>query len=451
MNIIIDKWKPAISNYCSTIDYSINLIEEHDIQYMKCFVNFIKEKKYLEFIKNIDKYKDYSSDKCFYIFREFINDNIERILPYIEKDFINNDELRNWQRNMMYKYDDINKTLEKKIKPKIFFNKQIHKKNLQLLKKELKYGEYNKIIHEIEKIYKDDVYQNKLELYKTIFNGLHQFAPFNIIEQIKNKKILYQYKVSYDNVIINVYTFEKINDLVKEIIMRLLVVDNLVKNKILFNYSFKTHNVINLYLYLIDIPKTFPEYTKDNAIFLPEHVNSALNYGNNIVIFRKEESKKTIIHEAMHMYKVDKIGLTFYLPPLSIKEYNKEALLLEAMAETMANILNLVFVSLKNNNFMELYNKELDFSFGQTKKILYLSNMTLNDIFNKGNNHIIEKTNVTGYFIIKMFYIYYVNEFINNIVSQNKNINILKINETIINKLEKSNKLGKTGRMTIVS
>ena len=143
---------------------------------------------------------------------------------------------------------------------------------------------------------------------------------------------------------------------------------------------------------------------------------------SEIVIFRKEEWFKVLIHETFHNF-----GLDFSITNnelinsciLNIFDVNSEVNAYEAYTEFWAEIINSLFCSffsLKNkmnyNEFLsnvEFYiNFERTFSFFQSVKTLKFMGLKYKDLYSKTDQARInrenlykEKTNVLSYFILK--------------------------------------------------
>ena len=186
----------------------------------------------------------------------------------------------------------------------------------------------------------------------------------------------------------------------------------------------KTMKSLKIYLYLTNKEKTIPNnnivpLSKDNA-------NSAVTYScsknGEILIFRKEEWFKCLIHELFHSLCLDFIGLYH---DINIKSYLKdlfcvksEYLLSEAYNEWWATNLNCLVISFmmleKKSNKKECLRfyklcltTEQMFSMFQISKILNYMNMNYSMILDKNIDRKIkealykEQTNVFCYFIIK--------------------------------------------------
>jgi len=183
-------------------------------------------------------------------------------------------------------------------------------------------------------------------------------------------------------------------------------------------------NTINIYLYFTSLLKNLPD---SNIYVLGENnVNTAFTTtcpsDSEIVVFRKEEWFKVLIHETFHNF-----GLDFSMMNnekvhnciLNIFPVNSKVNLYEAYTEFWAEIMNALFCSFFElrdksniNEFLssaEFYiNYERIFSFFQMIKTLHFMGLTYRDLYSKTEyarihreNLYKEDTNVLSYFIIK--------------------------------------------------
>jgi len=189
--------------------------------------------------------------------------------------------------------------------------------------------------------------------------------------------------------------------------------------------SKKCSKTLTIYIYLTSLYKQLPE---SNIHILDEiNVNTAFTYTcpvvSEIVVFRKEEWFKVLMHETFHNFALDFSDMNISdcnEKILSIFKVNSEVNLFEAYTEFWAEIMNAVFCSfylLKDRNDLKEFlknceffiNFERTFGFFQLVKALdfmglkykYLySNDTLSVSMRKTLYK--EKTNVLSYYILKM-------------------------------------------------
>jgi len=175
--------------------------------------------------------------------------------------------------------------------------------------------------------------------------------PTEIINHI-DKTMLYNisYTFSLFNREINIYFvvehsspeyhIEIYNEYVETILKWLYIVNE---------YSSKTcSKKINIFMYLTSLTKKLP--TSNITILDENHVNTAFTYtcpvDSEIVVFRKEEWFKVLMHETFHNFALDFSDMntsecTTHM--LSIFKVNSDVNLYEAYTEFWAEIMNAVF------------------------------------------------------------------------------------------------------------
>jgi len=255
------------------------------------------------------------------------------------------------------------------------------------------------------------------------------FVPSDIKKIIMNKAgdvIKFSTKLDGHNIEINFIIFERNGAFPAPILKKY---DKYIENilfwfKLAFKYT--TQNCsknLKVFLYMIDIPKIMPQKTIETLS--PKHCNSAVTTGclesTDIVIFRKEEWFKVLIHESFHSLGLDFAGYSTkdftaamkQIYPLDGIDYT------ETYAEFWATIFNCCFVAFNLleqkadfDTFMVyvqfLIKFEQIFSCFQVVKILefmglqYKNLYEKNIISNDARMYLFkEKTNVFGYYILK--------------------------------------------------
>lgn len=123
---------------------------------------------------------------------------------------------------------------------------------------------------------------------------------------------------------------------------------------------------------------------------------------------------KVLIHEIIHAAGFDKIFGNIDQTKYHFK-VNTPLLFQEIIAETLAEYINCVFYSkIYNQDFKQILNKELDFGFLETAKILNHFKFTNMDDFIKNDNdtrEICQKTAVLEYHILKTALLYNFDKF----------------------------------------
>ena len=181
---------------------------------------------------------------------------------------------------------------------------------------------------------------------------------------------------------------------------------------------------ITIYLYLTSLEKILPNSNIDilDAINVNTAFTTTCPVDSEIVVFRKEEWFKVLIHETFHNF-----GLDFSMMNcssinqciLNIFKVNSEVNSFEAYTEFWAEIMNALFCSfyaLKNvndiNEFLSnsefFINFEITYSFFQLTKTLNFMGLSYTDLYSNTKHSTIlrenlykENTNVLSYYIIK--------------------------------------------------
>jgi hypothetical protein len=198
---------------------------------------------------------------------------------------------------------------------------------------------------------------------------------------------------------------------------------------------------INLYLYLVNVPKLLP--IQQGKILQIEDVNTAFTFScplsssasaSSIYIFRMEEWFKVLIHETFHNLGLDYSGdaetngmieksLRGLFPAIK-SPFDSYESYCEVWAELL-NVILLEFLSIKmeegsNDNLLKNLIKRVErkiqgerkHSFYQSSKILRHYGMRYIDLLDVSNDKYNEKTQVFSYYILKNFYFYHLNEFL---------------------------------------
>ena len=260
---------------------------------------------------------------------------------------------------------------------------KLHKiKNIEIIKKQV----VNK------RLIKTEFVDNKIRLY--------------IKDNIKNCYIV---KYKYKNIIINLayYCCKLIDkELLKTIIKRIIFtmdITNIYKN-------------VNIDIYDTPFKKHLP--CEDCGKKLTSiNINSGLSYNNNIIIYRKEELLKVLIHEMIHILDIDIKYENDDNKKIILNKLCVNSLLInESYVETWANILNIYLTLIENNGvvttkeYIESFIKEKKFSIKQCCKIIMYFKLDLSN--NSCKNKIYDKTNILSYILLKTYNLIYINKFL---------------------------------------
>lgn len=278
---------------------------------------------------------------------------------------------------------------------------------------------FNDLIKYVKQI-KLENFEYKLTKVKNVKVDVDtHFLPDKIRLYINNE-IKYKYEINYkyNKKKINIQYFSKEKN--KKKIIKLIL------KRVLFMYNI-TNKFININLIIYDTPykKRFNCSNHKNCDKLNTiNVNSGFSYTNNIVIFRKEELLKLVIHEMIHALDVDvkyenKKNKDELLDMFCIDKTN--VLINESYVETWATILN-IFMVLYEKNILKLdlfkkYIKDEEiFGLYQSSKLCKYYNINKFDLIYKINNickiKMEDNVNIFSYHIIKTVNLSNINEFI---------------------------------------
>ena len=203
---------------------------------------------------------------------------------------------------------------------------------------------------------------------------------------------------------------------------------------------------LKIFFYLTSITKKIP--TTPIQILGCNNCNSAVttacNTDGEILIFRKEEWFKVLIHETMHVLCLDFSGLSYSKLKKqinSIFNINSEFLISESYSEFWATIINCLFHSYNllddvcDFDGFSLYAEfficfEKIFSLLQMVKILDYMGLTYPMLYQKQiiNLSFKEDTNVFAYYIIKSILLFFFEDFLS--WCEKNNTEIIRFNKT---------------------
>jgi len=265
----------------------------------------------------------------------------------------------------------------------------------------------------------------------------NDFMSDNIIEYI-NTKLLYCYKVQYENNEIIFFTNKKykhIPTIINKIIFIIVIIKRLFyrekyPQKCIF---FETNK-----------KKQLPK--EKNMILNSDNINSALTYleftkkNGDIILYRKEECIKVLIHEMIHSNLIDKKIIYSKISNDFSNNFcsNYKTLLNESFTETFACIINIFIISIiKKMNVNEMFKNECIHSNIVCNRIknyygldCFKSVIKMN---NSCSNHFKQKTNIISYYFLKNILLHHYIEFGNLIEKYNTNYKI--INDKFNNEL----------------
>jgi hypothetical protein len=216
----------------------------------------------------------------------------------------------------------------------------------------------------------------------------------------------------------------------------------------------KCAKTLVIYFYFTSLEKTLPYSKKETLNQI--HVNTALTFSchtdSEIVIFRKEEWFKVLIHETFHTFGLDFSDMDNIQCAQRILRLFKvvsEVNAFEAYTEFWAEIMNALFCSffsLKDKtdlaeflDYSEFFiNFERTYSFFQMVKTLKFMGLSYTDLYAKTHHSAVlrenlykEKTHVLSYYIIKCILMNNYQDFLS--WCKTNNFSLLQFKKTIAN------------------
>lgn len=246
------------------------------------------------------------------------------------------------------------------------------------------------------------------------------FIPDKIRDYI-SKNLVMKYSVIYKikNKLINLNYYSKKN-------IDVSVLNKLIKRIVFMMTISNTYININIDIYDTPFKKKFNcNDSKKCGDLHTNNVNSGLNYSNNIIIFRKEEYKKLLLHELIHALDLDNKYETMKQNKEIFETFNinsNNLLINESYVETWAIILNVYCTQYELNknsfkNFKINLQKELAHSLIQCAKLLIYYNIDdYNKLYNSHKKSIYYKDSVNtfSYHIIKTINLSNIRNFLKN-------------------------------------
>lgn len=271
---------------------------------------------------------------------------------------------------------------------------------------------YNKLEHDSIPIKKTKVKHINLIHTHFISDKIRNYILTNLMY-----KFSLQFNIKNKKVSINYYSK---NDTLDKILIL-----NIVK-RVHFMFLI-TNKYIDVNIYIYDTP--FKKKFNCNSIkkcghLTPHNVNSGLNYDNNIIIYRKEELLKLLLHELIHALDIDikdeilhsknRIFEIFYIN-------KKNVHINESYVETWAIILNCFCYLYENDKirnikkFKKLLRKETAHSIIQSSKLCIYNNVNKFELLYTANKKRIfydDTSNTFSYHFLKTINLLNLNKFL---------------------------------------
>jgi hypothetical protein len=272
---------------------------------------------------------------------------------------------------------------------------------------------YDKMKNILKDILINDIKIIENNFDPSLYLNDNEFTSKNI-KDIIIKELKYQYEIIFENNIIVYYSKNKIVNKCPKIIIDMFTIIKTLK--ILFNRDDISHHQKIIFYETLE-KKKFPK----KGTLGPNEINSGLTFvdlhkNGNIILYRKEELLKVLIHELIHSNLID---IEIILTKKS-KEFNDffcvnyKILLNEAYTETFATIINIFYINIINNlskkDLDNMFFNEMKYSTYICSKIMkYYNISSVNDIIKLDNKCISifpQKTNVFSYYILKNILLY---------------------------------------------
>jgi len=172
----------------------------------------------------------------------------------------------------------------------------------------------------------------------------------------------------------------EINQIAENILRRVVFLGNIINSAALPN---------RLIIFLTSANKEIDDALEHKRHFRTVNVNTAVTNMHDIIIYRWEELYKSIFHELIHFHNLDfkrlPTDLTKMMLDILHRTHNispdNEYLLYEAITESLANTLNVIYLSSGIKEFRANLASEILFSTFQLAKILRICGYTNWDEF----------------------------------------------------------------------
>ena len=274
------------------------------------------------------------------------------------------------------------------------------------------------------------------------------FIPSHIKDDILYNILGYmKMSITIDKLNVNIYygifdkkEFNRLNRIKESLLEALKII------KFCSSYSsLKSMKSLDVYLYLTDKEKKLP----NNPVLVlgPNNINSAVTFAcaekGKLMIYRKEEWKKVLVHELFHSLCLDFSGIKYESLRTKIKkifDVQSDFEISESYSEFWALILNSCFISFKLldtpddiDNFLLFaefcIQLERIFSLFQMIKVLHFMGLRYENLFRADSISVSfrkilykEDTNVLAYYIIKTILLFFNDDFLKWCLINNNNI-----------------------------
>lgn len=293
----------------------------------------------------------------------------------------------------------------------------------------------------------------------------------NHIDELTMSELTYTFSLDGRNIKVHFMVEEDHIELKLEVFHK--YIDSIIMWLYILNQyaSKQCSKTLTIYLYFTSLEKTLPS---SNIHILDEiNVNTAFTTtcpkDSEIVVFRKEEWLKVLIHETFHNFALDFSDMNnhdVHRCVLDIFKVNSDVNLYESYTEFWAEIMNALFCSFyslkdKTNidefisNAVLFIDFEITYSFFQLIKTLDFMGLSYKDLYSHSDRSNVlrenlykEKTNVLSYYVIKTVLINNYQGFLN--WCKTNNLSLLQFKKTLSNQNEYCNFIKKNYKSTTI-
>ena len=216
-------------------------------------------------------------------------------------------------------------------------------------------------------------------------NLLAEFGKYSL-EELPN------YINNTNNVIIITCDNITLNIITPELKIPLLLLKEVLKRVRILCIYLEINKDLNIYFIPCESKRYFPKCEK--CQITPQNINGGFTYtlGNDIYIYRMEDFPKVMLHETIHLSRLDTSSLWTKEKTDLLKDFfkihsNQTFLINEAIVEFYAQIFHLIFVATKFKvSFSDLYKIELQWAQIQSLRILYKQTQFKDMEWREGSN-----------------------------------------------------------------
>ena len=172
-------------------------------------------------------------------------------------------------------------------------------------------------------------------------------------------------------------------------------------------------NVLYLYLWLTPLRKRFPS----TPPITEEHMNTGVtNTVDEILVYRREEWWKVLMHESIHLFHLDfatldTSGIDRQLHAVFRGVRQSETKAYEAYCETWAELLHLSALCTTSTSMAKLVEEEQLFALHQLCVVLHYHGLQYTDLFHPTTQYT-ERTNVFAYLVLRCILLVHVDLFL---------------------------------------